>query len=258
MPPEGALSHRPRARLLRCSRPCWYAALQSLTWHATCNGSAAAAPPRSVSGSSTRRGCARSWPHRLVRLPRDIDHRLRLQLDFDGGISCSAAGALPETPLRVRLAERPIGSELPLLRHKGHLRGRYDTELALAEAQGHSTRCASMRAASLPRRTQQRLRETRRGMVHATAYRRGCCRASCAVSCSKIRRWRPTSEQFRSICSTRPKRSSSATHCAACERAVGTGLKLAPHQRQGPAGPLIRSAPSFFAPGLPPPAAGFP
>ncbi|MCP5308926.1 chorismate-binding protein [Cognatazoarcus halotolerans] len=74
----------------------------------------------------------------LVRLPRDIDHRLRLQLDFDGGISFSSAplAPLPETPVRVRLAERPIGSELPLLRHKVTLRGRYDTELALAEAQG--------------------------------------------------------------------------------------------------------------------------
>ena len=63
---------------------------------------------------------------------------LRLQLDFDGGISFSSAplAPLPETPVRVRLAERPIGSELPLLRHKVTLRGRYDTELALAEAQG--------------------------------------------------------------------------------------------------------------------------
>lgn len=74
----------------------------------------------------------------VAALPQDVDHRLRLQLEFNGSMSIRTAPLAPliNEVVTVRLATEPLGSDLPLVRHKTTLRARYDSELALADAQG--------------------------------------------------------------------------------------------------------------------------
>jgi len=74
----------------------------------------------------------------LPTLPPGGPARLRLELDASGSVALTNAPlmALPDGPVRLRIATEPLAHARPLAGHKTTLRADYDAGVAAAEAEG--------------------------------------------------------------------------------------------------------------------------